>query len=272
MSGFELVALKEGGWSLRPHGGGETFHPVVGPMVEARTLHVEQQRLTERARSFNPFVIWDVGLGAAANALAAVEALRGHPCRVELHSFDLSSEALAFAGSHAKQLAYPAPYIDSLSVLLEKGSTQIGAVQWFFHEGDFYQRLRTDSLPAPHALLYDPYSPETNPGMWTLERLSLLRQQLAEPCLLSNYTRSTAVRVTLLLAGFYVGYGAGVGEKDQTTVASNDVALLEKPLPKEWLKRVCASTNAAPLREAQKGRSPIGPGDWEQLCKHLQFS
>jgi hypothetical protein len=41
--------------------------------------------------------------------------------------------------------------------------------------------------------------------------------------------------VTLLLAGFYVGIGASVGEKAETTVASNSLELIERPLGRDWL-------------------------------------
>ena len=59
--------------SLRSLLHGETFHPVVGPMAEARELHVGQSRLVERARETGRLVVWDVGLGAAANAIALTD-------------------------------------------------------------------------------------------------------------------------------------------------------------------------------------------------------
>ena len=76
---FELVPLAGGLNSLRSRANGQTFHPVVGPQKEAETVHVAGTRLVERANALPEgveFVVWDVGLGAAANALAAVEALR----------------------------------------------------------------------------------------------------------------------------------------------------------------------------------------------------
>lgn len=92
------------------------------------------------------------------------------------------------------------------------------------------------------------------------------------PCLLTNYTRSTSVRVTLLLAGFHVGIGPSTGEKDETTVATNDPALLERPLSRDWLEgKVYASTNAAPLR-TDGARGPISPEDFARLQAHGQFA
>ena len=285
---FELVPLAAGGYSLRSLANGQTFHPVVGPMAEAQGLHVRGTRLAERARALPPgeeMVVWDVGLGAAANALAAVAAFAdeggGWPGNVRLLSFDRTSAALRFALENADALGYPRRYAADLARQLEAGEGALrnaagGTLRWTTRLGDFPALLRgpdSASLPAPHAVFYDPYSPTVNPEMWTLEVFADLHARLRDdrPCLLTNYTRSTAVRVTLLLAGFYVGVGPSTGEKDETTVATNDPALLERPFSRDWLEgKVYASTNAAPLR-AGGARGPISLEDFDRLLVHPQF-
>ena len=292
---FELVALAGGIHSLRSRGNGQTFHPVIGPAAEARAVHVAGTRLVERANAFVPgaavdtFTVWDVGLGAAANALAAAEALAagyqgdGNIC---LLSFDHSLAALDFALANRDALIYPRPHAAELARLREEGTARLplplskrgGAVSWRAWVEDFPALLTGPAvLPAPHAVFYDPYSPTANPEMWTLETFTALFRRLrAEvPCLLTTYTRSTAVRVTLLLAGFHVGVGGASGEKDETTVATNTPALLTVPLTRRWLeKKVYASTNAAPLRAAEGGytRNPISEEDYVLLQAHPQFS
>jgi len=55
----------------------ETFHPVIGPVAEAEALYVRQLNLCQRRElTPEPFVLWDVGLGAAANALTVLGSLR----------------------------------------------------------------------------------------------------------------------------------------------------------------------------------------------------
>jgi hypothetical protein len=270
---FELVTVQSGVRSLRSRANGETFHPVIGPMAEAVALHVRQQRLVERARQTDgPFVIWDVGLGAAANAIAVMEAFAAHPsARVELHSFDQTTEPLDFALRNADALGYPAPHSMAIARLLECGEWQGGGLHWEFRPGDFRETM--GPAPAPHAILYDPYSPAVNPELWVLEQFRALHACLdpARPCLLTNYTRSTAVRVTLLLAGFYVGLGHATGEKDQTTIAANGPGLLMDPLGQEWLARVRRSTRSAPLRlDGLPGG--IDPRDLALLTAHPQFA
>ena len=268
---FQIVTVQSGARSVRSRDFGETFHPVIGPMAEARALHVRGQRLAERAAGTGgTFIVWDVGLGAAANSVAVLESCADR--RMEIHSFDRASAPLAFALRHAEELEYLAPFRPVIEALLAKGRAQIGGIDWHFHSGDFAETMHRADVPAPHAVLYDPYSPATNADMWTLEHFTRLhaRLDLARPCLLTNYTRSTAVRVTLLLAGFFVGRGHATGEKDQTTIAANVPGLLDDPLPRTWLDRVERSTRGAPLRSGNGGVR-IAADDLARLRAHPQF-
>jgi tRNA U34 5-methylaminomethyl-2-thiouridine-forming methyltransferase MnmC len=279
---FELVTLKTGVISLRSLENRETFHPVTGPRVEANILHVQQQRLIERSlalKGSRKFVIWDVGLGAAANALTAIEALEGAQeiaaggAAIELHSFDKTTAPLEFALAHSRELAYLEPHHDKLDRLVKEHRIAITPhISWTLHLGDFQNSVTDASIPAPDAIIYDPYSPVGNSEMWTLAHFTNLRKRLDPevPCLFTNYTRSTAVRVTLLLAGFYVGIGSEVGEKAETSIASNKSEMIARPLEKSWLERVRISKNSAPMTGPYQ-LLPIGEEDFERLKECPQF-
>jgi tRNA U34 5-methylaminomethyl-2-thiouridine-forming methyltransferase MnmC len=275
---FELVTLKTGIISLRSLENRETFHPVTGPKVEANILHVKQQRLIERSAALTAaggkFVIWDVGFGAAANVLAAIEALEGSGSQAEIHSFDKTTAPLEFALTHADELGYFDGHERKLHQLISDRDVQLTPhLRWKLHLGDFRETVKSDSLPAPHAVIYDPYSPVGNPEMWTQDHFIQIRTRLNPdaPCLLTNYTRSTAVRVTLLLAGFFVGIGSEVGEKAETTIASNYLELLERPLQQSWLDRVRISRNSAPMTGLAYSQAHISEENLERLKNHPQF-
>src|SRR5437879_10210545 len=104
---YKIVRLANGVHSVHSLAHGETFHPVIGPVAEAEVLYVKQLRLLERLREHEgEFVIWDVGLGAAANPLTVLRAARGIPCSIRLESFDQTLEPLQFALDHADSLGY----------------------------------------------------------------------------------------------------------------------------------------------------------------------
>lgn len=274
MPGFELVQLKSGAESIRCCTHGETMHVGSGPSTEAAELHVVQQRIVERAQANGgaPFVLWDVGLGPAGNALTTLDALRGTAAPVEIHSFEIDVAVLEFALKNSGALPYMAGWEPVLEELLARGEVQaLPQVRWWLHRGDYLEQMR--HAPPPAAIYHDPYSPARNPAMWSLEVFRAARARCGEnACLLTNYTRSTAVRVTLALAGWAVGLGVATGDKDQTTIASTRLDWLERPLDQAWLRRVRASTNAAPFRGGMYAPGPIAEADLRALEALPQFA
>ena len=280
-SGYRLVKLASGAHSVHSLAHHETFHPVVGPAAEAGALYVRQLGLVERLRRHEgEFVIWDVGLGAAANPLTVLRAAREVRASICLLSFDHTLEPLKFALAHTRYLTYLAGFEAHLRRLLEAGQVSFSyghlAVEWEAHLADFPALLTRPAalaFPKPHTILFDAFSPAKNPAMWTQPLFASLYRLLApnRPCALPTYSRSTMLRVTLLLAGFYVGIGHATGEKEETTVAANTTALLNEPLGRPWLERARRSTSAEPMWEPLYRQAPLSPKTWECLRRHPQF-
>jgi hypothetical protein len=310
MSGdYQLVQLANGEKTLFSTGYGERMHPGLGPRAEAELLYVRQLKINERVRNHSgEFVIWDVGLGAAANAIAALRATREIPSRLRLISFDNTAEPLEFALKNAAALGYLAGYENQIAGLLRTKRVEFEngklKVDWEFQLGDFpawlesrtgvppVQRARRreqesasqplgagrrdacPTLPAPHAIFYDAFSPAMNPAMWTLPLFENLFRALdpAQPCALATYSRSTMVRASLLLAGFFVGAGNATGMKEETTIAANTLDLIAEPLNARWLARAARSDSAEPMREPVYCRAQLSPETAERLQRHPQFN
>jgi tRNA U34 5-methylaminomethyl-2-thiouridine-forming methyltransferase MnmC len=255
---------------------------------------VRQLRLPERVRETDgEFVIWDVGLGAAANALTAIrlirEGLAGRPARLRMVSFDRTSAAASFALNHATELDYVAGYEAALSELTEQQWTKFEdgplAVEWKLQSGDFpaflsgHPRLGTQDsspgteLPAPHAVLFDPHSPKKNPAMWTVPLFTDLFRALSpqRPCALATFSRSTLARAAMLLGGFFVGVGRPSGLKEETTVAANRLELVDEPLARRWLERARRSHSAEPLYDPVYRQVRLSARTLSRLQRHPQW-
>jgi hypothetical protein len=227
------------------------------------------------------FIIWDVGLGAAANVLTVLRHTAAATCPVRVLSFDHTVEPLRFALRHAAELGYFTGYENAVGNFLRDGSVKFtdGArqVHWQLHPGDFPALLAREpaaAFPAPHAILFDAYSPAKNPAMWTQPLFANIARRLgpARPCAMPTYSRSTMLRVSLLLAGFFVGAGHATGEKEETTIAANTLDLITEPLDWSWLQRARNSTSAEPLWEPVYRQARLTNETSEKLQQHPQFT
>lgn len=246
-----LVRTRAGGMAVRGLAEGEVMHPGVGPRLEAEQLYVEQSRLAERlaAPQAGPdrvaVVVFDVGLGAGANAAAAwsVAEMSGAAApeqggaRLELISFERDLGALELALAHPDALGLAPGAVAAARVLLVAGSVSTPRASWQLERGDVLETLPRTPVRAD-VIFWDPFSPRANPALWTVAAFAAARARAAPGGVLITYSASTAVRIALLLGGWAVGIGDPIGDKATTTIAATDAGLLARPLSRPWLSRL----------------------------------
>jgi queuine tRNA-ribosyltransferase len=230
LGNYEVHKAWEGFASIRQISSGEIMHSRTAPMEEARKLYVEQSNLAERVRlasggNLEPLIIWDVGLGAAANAMAAIrcyeeQAAEGFVRPLRIVSFENDLDSLRLAFRHDRDF----PYLrhSGPAGILKDGqwqSRQHVGLSWLLVPGDFLETMATAPAP-PDLIFYDMFSTRTSGDQWTLAVFRRLFLACAgHAAELFTYTCSTANRAALLAAGFYVAKGRNAGEKVETTIA-----------------------------------------------------
>jgi queuine tRNA-ribosyltransferase len=236
---------------MRDAEAGEVMHPVIGAAVEADRLYVAQSRLAARLLepAGAPLVLFDVGLGAAGNALAALRAARALPAGrrpLAVVSFERELGALALAASEegAARLEWSPADAAAARALLAGGRHEEPGATWELRLGDALARLDGEPLRAD-LVFWDPFSPKVNPALWSAGAFSRLAARCAPGAALFTYSTATATRAALLLAGFVVGHGDASGPKEETTAAALPPALPARPLDARWLARLGRSS--APL-------------------------
>ena len=245
---YDVHRAPEGFCSIRQISSGEIMHSRTPPMEEAQRLYIGQSRLAERARAAeeSALVIWDIGLGAATNAMAAIlchEAqASASPVRpMRIVSFENDLDSLRLALRHNREfiwLRHPGP-----AAILADGhwqSRQDPGLSWTLVRGDFPATITAAPAP-PDLIFFDMFSSNSAADQWTLAAFRPLfaacGNRAAE---LFTYTCSTAIRAALLAAGFHIARGSGIGEKRETTVALTPAALSDcqhELFGPQWLER-----------------------------------
>jgi queuine tRNA-ribosyltransferase len=240
---FEIVRTTQGAPALRDVESGEVMHPGLGPLHEAQALYITPSRLCERLAQAQPepLVLLDLGLGAGTNALCALSLALAHqrPARrLEMLSLDLTSAALrhAFASGEREAFGVTANVREAVSALLDQHSFETERVSWRLVLGDACREIAALPEQSIDLVFWDPYSPRTNPSMWSERAFALLRRVCRDGATVHTYSGATATRSALLLAGFYVGLGPNVGERQRrATLAATRLADLAAPLDHTWL-------------------------------------
>ena len=238
----EVVHTRKGIVAMRSLDAGEVMHPGVGPLVEAEQLYVRQSRLGERLRDTRErnLVLFDVGMGAGSNALAARAESERAPAsatRLELVSFERDLRALTLALTQPADFALEGESGEAARALLAHGRHETARTCWRLQQGDLWESLARETCLADIAF-WDPFSPRANPDLWTVAAFAAVRRAAHVRCTLFTYSASTAVRSALLLAGWAVGVGESIGDKAATTAAAVVATDLARPLDRRWLARL----------------------------------
>jgi len=284
LGNYEVHIAHEGFASIRQISSGEIMHMRTPPMEEARSLYIEQSNLARRicrsdANGQESLVIWDVGLGAAANAMAAIQCYEAQasirPVRpMRLISFENDLDSLRLALRHDDKF----PYLRHGGPvgIARRGvwhSKEHVGLSWELVAGNFLETVGQAPFP-PDLIFYDMFSSKTHGEQWTIEIFRRLFDACAERATeLFTYTHSTAARAALLAAGFFVAKGRPAGVKEETTIALTPAALATPSagryelLAAEWIGRWNRSQAKFPAGIPADQR----PAFAEQIRRHRQF-
>ncbi|MBI1383501.1 MAG: tRNA (5-methylaminomethyl-2-thiouridine)(34)-methyltransferase MnmD [Rhizobiales bacterium] len=224
----ERVTWSAGGVPLSPRFG-EAYHSVAGGLGQARAVFLGGNRLPERWRGREHFVIGELGFGTGLNLLAtalAAECDPACPARLDFVSFEhhpVAGDAIVRAAApwpeladHARSLASQWPQAPAGTVGAVVGKVRLEVVI-----GDARETLAAKPLVAD-AWYLDGFSPARNPQMWGADLMRLVHDRTAPGGTFATYTAAGAVRRNLAAAGFAVERVAGFGGKRERLEGRRD--------------------------------------------------
>lgn len=268
---YQVIARPQGYGVIRHRDSGESMHSVNEPAEEARRLYVEQSGVVRRVSTGDTCTVWDVGLGAGTNAMELIHSYESAPRRegaIRLISFENDVTPLRLALAHPD--LFPHARHEAPRAICSRGTwrSDDGCITWDLLAGDFLEKL--GDAPTPEVIWYDPFSYKVNTHLWSVAAFrDVLAATKGSESTLFTYSASTAVRASMLCAGWHVGRGRGSGPKAETTIAFTPQAALtadarQSLLGRDWLARW----------ERSDARRPIGnlTEDFESVIRnHPQF-
>lgn len=199
----EIVSTSDGSCTLFSERYGEHYHSVrCGAFQESLYKHVRPAFSQQKQKSH--MKILDICFGLGYNTLVTLYYLkeRGFSGSVEIHAPELDRELVKglMGFEYPKEVH---PFRQVLHALCDEGSYRDEHIQAEIHFGDAREVI--PELDGGFDIVYqDPFSPQKNPELWTLEYFKILASKIAPSGILTTYSQASKVRMGLHMSGFHI--------------------------------------------------------------------
>lgn len=216
----ETVSTFDGSHTLYSEQYGEHYHSVrCGAFHESLHKHVKPAFSFQKDKRH--IKILDICFGLGYNTLTTLYYLKetGLPCSVEIHAPELNRDLVR----GLMDFRYPDELLvfrPILQTLCQEGRYQSEGIQIDIHFGD--AREVVPKLGGNFDVVYqDPFSPQKNPELWTLEYFQMLAEIMEPSGVLTTYSQASRVRMGLHQSGFFVyEYQSELAELKKGTIAT----------------------------------------------------
>lgn len=243
---YSYVETDDGSISVYAHEYGQTMHSISGGYEEALYKHVIPSGVTTLQK--DEISVLDVGFGLGYNILALL-----HCCErddrfskikvVSLESEDTIGKLVAeIRFNDEKDHVY-----DKVKAAARSGKYTDKKIHINILFGDARCTLKTVNNTRFDGVFHDPFSPASNPELWSVEFFSLLKERMEPRAVLTTYSAALQVRMAMMEAGFIIGRGPSVGGKKEGTLATIHGSI--KTLNLDEMAGIRSAVRATPYRE-----------------------
>lgn len=207
---------------------GDSMHSGCGAIAETSHVYLNNSGIAERLENRHSCRVLEVGLGTGLGCLLSAQCANRNETRLEYVALENNlAPANVITQLADKFQGIDASLIQAYCELLHStpsGSEIKGRVgqqcELTIYLGDAVAWQGNDESPFD-AIYFDPYSPESNPKLWSAAVLATMRRRLSPAGRLVSYCVSRQVRDTLGEVGFIVNRVRGPsGGKREVLVAT----------------------------------------------------
>ncbi|MFQ5620347.1 MAG: tRNA (5-methylaminomethyl-2-thiouridine)(34)-methyltransferase MnmD [Candidatus Nanoarchaeia archaeon] len=195
----EPVKTMDGSYTLKSERFGQFYHSFTGAVEESELKYVAPCDIRERAKK-GSLKILDVCFGIGYNSAAAIDAaLEANPkCKIEVVALEIDEELL----NSMQKMNPPLKSYAWIKGLKNKLEFKEGNVKLKLYLGDANETIKKCKDDYFDCVFFDPFSPATNPEMWSASLLGAVRDKMGSGSILATYSCARMVRENLKSAGF----------------------------------------------------------------------
>lgn len=217
LKGHNFIQTEDGSYTAFSERYNEACHSTSGAVTETKLHYIEGCNIIEKALSHSPLAIFEVGFGVGVGFFETQKALAHH----HFHFLSIEiDEALVKYVFETNELLKSYKIKNEDNLIIYEVKTQNFHLEVLVGDArvTVSEYLKKNSFTA-HAIYQDAFSPKRNPDLWTIEWFTLLKSFSDKDVIMSTYSSSSAIRKSMLMAGFKLYAGEKFGPKRSSTRA-----------------------------------------------------
>jgi tRNA U34 5-methylaminomethyl-2-thiouridine-forming methyltransferase MnmC len=242
-----IKPTKDGSTTLYSPKFNQHYHNPNGAVAESRHVFFDTPGLPEAIGRSKNLNIFETGFGTGLNLLLLLDYLNrsGHQTNVTVTSveaFPVSADTAAqFDFGNNPALNQSAPILTDIFENLQPGFNRFeisNILALNLYVGFFDDLFSQSDIPSHFDFIFhDPFSPDVNSDLWTIEVFRTLALFSRPDAVLSTYCAASSARAAMAAAGWYVARAPGALGKREMTIASPSPGKL-KPFKRVNEKRL----------------------------------
>ena len=237
MSSIEHHISKDGSSTLFSKDFDQFYHNPNGAISESRHVFFEQSGLIKNLKqSDGPISIFEMGFGTGLNFFLLLEYLNTLKCNSSIHFYSI--EAFPISPDLVEKINYSEflevkngkEIINQVFTDLDPGWNKFEFPQYPNIEVSLFVGFFDDLIPPKQQIdfyFHDPFSPEVNPELWSVQTFEKLRSFANTDAVLSTYCAASSARAAMAKAGWLISRTKGaLGKREMTVALLNEKKLI----------------------------------------------
>jgi tRNA U34 5-methylaminomethyl-2-thiouridine-forming methyltransferase MnmC len=224
-----IKTTKDGSTTLFSETFSQHYHNPNGAVAESRHVFFDIPKVPDVLKSANEFRVFEMGFGTGLNLILMKDYLEksGSDCRVVFRSVEAYPIDVETAGElyFGEELGghNPSEILKEIFGNLKPGLNRFEITDNLTLEL-FYGSFSLMPLPIESVdiFFHDPFSPEVNSELWTVDVFKRLVSFAKPEAVLSTYCAATSARAAMAAGGWKVAKTRGALGKREMTIASPD--------------------------------------------------
>ncbi|MFI5155401.1 MAG: tRNA (5-methylaminomethyl-2-thiouridine)(34)-methyltransferase MnmD [Chitinophagales bacterium] len=225
METLEIFKTEDGSDSIRIKDQKITYHSIYGAITESMHIFIQAGLIPFFENGSGPIRIFEMGFGTGLNALLTMIAAEAHSREIIYHAID----TFPLQPMILSKLNYP-EQLNSTGIVVKfqkindsvwnKETTITPYFRLLKWEGDLLEFTTKEKY---HLVYFDPFAPEVQPDLWSLETFVKISRWLEVGGILLTYSSKGEIRRALERAGFAVEKLKGPPGKREITRATKKI-------------------------------------------------